>query len=75
MKTLEQAVCERDYIPSIIYCMAIPSPLIDFIAQNTILFEHKIQISLWGRIIRYDGEIRKTPVQNFDLRQMFTTLT
>jgi hypothetical protein len=66
---------ERCYIPSIIYCMAIPSPLIDFIAQNIVPFEHTIQISLWARIIGHDGKIRKIPVQNFDSRGMFTALT
>ena len=46
-----------------------------FIVQNIILFEHLIQISLWARMIRYDGKMRKLYVQNCDLRRLFTTLT
>ncbi len=66
---------ERCCIPSVIYCMSIPSRLIVFIAQNIILFEHPILISLWARIIRHDGKTRKIYVYNFDLRRVFTTLT
>ncbi len=49
---------ERCCIPSDIYFMSIPSRLIVFIAHNRlgILFEHTIQISLWARVIRYDGK-------------------
>ncbi len=66
---------ERCCIPSVIYCMSIPSRLIFFIAQNIILYEHPIQISLWAHMIRHDGKMRKIYVHNFDLRQVFTTLT
>jgi hypothetical protein len=66
---------ERCCIPSVIYCMSIPSQLIVFIPQSIILFEHTIQISLWARMIRYDGKLRKVYVQNFVLRRVITTLT
>ena len=55
--------------------MSIPSRLIVFIAQNIILFEHPIQISLWARMIRCDGKMKKIYVNNFDLRRVFTPLT
>jgi hypothetical protein len=44
------------------------SLLIDFIAQNTILIELAIQISVSAHIIRYDGKIRNIPLQIFDLQ-------
>ena len=66
---------ERCCIPYVIYCMSIPSQLIVFIAQNIILFEHPIQISLWARMIRCDGKMKKIYVINFDLRRVFTALT
>jgi hypothetical protein len=61
--------------PYVIYCMSIPSRLIVFIAQNIILFEHPIQISLWARMIRHHGKMRKFYAYNIDLRRVFTTLT
>ncbi len=54
--------------------MSIPSRLIVFIAQNIILFEHPIQISLWARMIRHDGKMRKIYVNNFDLSASGYTL-
>jgi hypothetical protein len=66
---------ERCCIPSGIYCMSLPRQPIFFVAQNIILFEHPIQISLWARMIRHDGKMRKIYVHNFDLRRVFTTLS
>ncbi len=58
-----------------IYFMSLPSRLIVFIEHKIILFQHTIRVSLWARTIRFDGEMRKIYVHNFDLRREFTTLT
>ncbi len=57
-----------------VYCISIPSRLVVFIPHKLILFEYTIHISLWARMIRYDGKMRKIFVHNFDLRQVFKTL-